>query len=166
MFKKDDAVYLKEDPSVVGMVKSVDLEKGTCRVVWVDSVSVEEASDLRPADLPHYRYVNNAENDVLIQRKRQREKWTIEHDAEHKDGSLAAVASSLAHPNTRFHAPCGCREAMCPCMSLTFSEEWTPPAPEWAKSLFLKHDRRQRLVIAAALILAEIERIDRETAKS
>jgi hypothetical protein len=136
MFKKDDAVYLKEDPSVVGMVKSVDLEKGTCRIVWAQSVSVEAVADLRPADLPHYCFVNKVEYDVLIERKRQRAKWTVEHDAEHKNESLSAVASSLAHPLTHFVERCG-----------------------W-------HDRRQRLVIAAALILAEIERIDREAAKS
>lgn len=83
---------------------------------------------------------NTAIVDVLIERTKQLKKWTPNHDDEHKDGELADAAAELAHverPGTDVFAP------------------------EWATDLRQKHERRQQLVIAAALILAEIERLDR-----
>lgn len=103
--------------------------------------------------------MTKAEIDVIGERGRQRVKWKPEHDDDHKNGELSSVASSLAHPKTHFTEPCGCREAFCP--HTGFVVDWTPPAPGWVAKLFLENDRRERLVISAALILAEIERMDR-----
>lgn len=84
--------------------------------------------------------VDVAARDVLAEREKQRTKWSAEHDDEHADGSLAAAASVLAHPE----------------VDGVFG-------PDWAFDLRVKYDNddRTRRVIAAALLLAEIERLDR-----
>ena len=92
--------------------------------------------------------------DVLAERRRQVEVegWTPEHDDEHSLGEMAALAAFYAVPD-------GVREwdfsgtgygdtlaeALLP-------SGWTARAGE---------DRRRDLVKAGALILAEIERLDR-----
>lgn len=83
--------------------------------------------------------------DVVAERLRQvsQEGWTVQHDDEHSHGELANAAAVYANP-----------------------EVWNvfgatgigwPWAPEWYKPT----GRRRDLVKAAALLLAEIERMDR-----
>jgi hypothetical protein len=108
--------------------------------------------------------IPKARHDVLIERARQIAKWGDAHDDEHDDEALPAVASYLANPRVRPpNPPCGCREAMCE--HIGWFEPYEIPAPDWARGLWHANDRRERLVIAAALILAEIERMDRATAR-
>lgn len=81
--------------------------------------------------------------DVLNEREKQRRMWGDEHDdREHPDGQLADVAAFLAHSWSHFDAP------------------------EWGQVLWHKHrhDRRRQLIIAAALCIAEAERLDRAAA--
>ncbi|HYF25939.1 MAG TPA: hypothetical protein VD931_09395 [Baekduia sp.] len=108
--------------------------------------------------------LTGAAADVVAERQRQRQKWGDEHDDEHTNGALAATAAVLAHPQAP-PPPCGCREALCP-----HTPVLPPPepirAPDWAHPLRWRHDRRRQLVIAAALIIAEIERLDRSAAPS
>ncbi len=86
--------------------------------------------------------VDVAVRDVLAERAKQRAKWTDGHDDRHDDGSLAAAAAVLAHPET---------EGLF--------------GPGWAFDLREKRqNERERCVISAALLLAEIERRDRRTA--
>lgn len=92
-----------------------------------------------------------AARDVLAERHRQisAEGWTPEHDDEHSKGQLAAAGGcyalfSDAYPNAK----------QCPA-------EW-PWDAEWWKPT----DYRRDLVKAGALILAEIERLDRAAAAS
>jgi hypothetical protein len=96
--------------------------------------------------------------DVLTERRRQIsvEGWTPEHDDEHVSDELAALAAFYAMPpaardwdasSTGYGPRLG--DAILPC-------DWEANGKE----------RRQELVIAAALILAEIERIDRAIAKA
>lgn len=89
--------------------------------------------------------------DVVAERTRQRaeEGWTEKHDDAHTDGSLARAAA---------------------CYILT--DDWPGPGiPDsvhrhwprsWSWSWYKPKDRRRDLVRAGALILAEIERLDRE----
>jgi hypothetical protein len=86
--------------------------------------------------------------DVLSERKRQMrdEGWTPEHDDAHDRGELSAAAACYAHFG--WVRP---RNGMAP-------TEW-PWSDEWWKPT----DRRRDLVKAAALLLAEIERLDRLT---
>lgn len=84
-----------------------------------------------------------AARDVLAERQRQisAEGWTPEHDDEHRDGSMALAASCYA------------------CASAGFDDaarDWP-----WSDDWFKPSSPRRDLIKAGALILAEIERIDR-----
>lgn len=103
------------------------------------------------------KYWNAAVADVLNERARQVEVegWTAEHDDKHSDGSLALAAACYAS-NAATWANKGTpklREKY-PLLSLSFRWPW---AREWWKP----KSQRQDLVRSAALILAEIERLDR-----
>ncbi|CZY46179.1 ead/Ea22-like family protein [Enterobacter asburiae] len=91
---------------------------------------------------------NHALLDVISERQRQRsiEGWTSEHDDAYQNSELADAAACYAinAHNQGFSTP----------------EHW-PWAPEWWK----QSGPRRDLVKAGALILAEIERIDRAAGK-
>ena len=107
--------------------------------------------------------------DVANERVRQvtAEGYTLEHDDEHIDGSIASVASCYALPplkrlmaKMRFPRDVG-RSADEP---VIVRDEVAVPInwpQSWHGSAWKARDRRRELVIAGALILAEIERIDR-----
>jgi len=90
-----------------------------------------------------------AANDVLAERERQKsaEGWTPEHDDEHDDGSLAQAAACYLLNAQSIPFSCG------------NSTIWP-----WAREWWKPKDRRRDLVRAGALILAEIERLDRAAA--
>lgn len=90
-----------------------------------------------------------ASHAVLIERERQREKegWTPEHDDQHRKGELAAAAACYAGFSDAYPNP-GKAPYFWP-----FDAAWWKPS-----------DYRRDLVKAAALILAEIERLDRAEA--
>ena len=83
--------------------------------------------------------------DIAIERKRQvnKEGWTSQHDDQHIDGSLAIVAAYYATRSAN-------------CFQVDWPDSW---GNFYDKSD--KHDRRRKLVIAGALIAAEIDRLDR-----
>ncbi len=107
--------------------------------------------------------------DIAAERQRQidAEGWTVEHDDEHSDGSLALAAACYAEgPSGRSRVAkitgdvsggrgdtpvWGVRKVLVPVM---WPQTW---CPSWWKP----KDRRQDLVRAGALIVAEIERLDR-----
>jgi len=94
--------------------------------------------------------------DVLAERRRQieAEGWTPEHDDQHIDGGMnvAAACYALANrPRTGGQM-----------VNLHDLWRWTGWAPSW----FKPRDPRSNLIRAGALILAEIERLDRVTAKA
>lgn len=77
------------------------------------------------------------------QRQREQEGWTEKHDDQHTDGSLAqAAACYVAHAARRLPLP----------WPTSWHSNWDKRA---------KHSSRRCLIIAAALIVAEIERRDR-----
>lgn len=78
---------------------------------------------------------------ITAERKRQidAEGWTPEHDDAHADGALADAAACYAM---------GRRTALWP-----WSTDWWKPSPD---------DRVRDLVKAGALIVAEIERLQRD----
>ena len=90
-----------------------------------------------------------AATDVLAERKRQIEVegWTAEHDDKHADGEIALAASAYAY------ATAGFDDRSRPYLQ----PGWWP----WATTWFKPTSRRRDLVKAGALILAEIERLDR-----
>lgn len=98
--------------------------------------------------------MSTAIEDVIAERQRQMavEGWTPEHDDEHDDGNLAAAGAAYAvnaadqlHPYSQGD---GGNEQ--PIMWPWDAEWWKPKNP------------RRDLVRAAALIIAEIEKIDRQ----
>lgn len=88
-----------------------------------------------------------AVSDVIAERRRQvdEEGCTPEHDDEHTFEELAAAAA--------------CYATACP--STPMPIDWPWDAKWWKPK-----DRRRNLVRAAALLLAEIERVDRAALKS
>lgn len=90
---------------------------------------------------------------VVAERQRQvtAEGWTPEHDDEHADGSMADAAGCYA-----LHAHDTAKDG-----AKNFVPAWWPWDPEWYK----RSSPRGDLVKAGALILAEIERIDRAADK-
>jgi len=74
-------------------------------------------------------------------RQKRAEGWTADHDAKHEDQELAVVAACYAANGT--YAP-----------AIDWPETW---ASEWDKRK--KHNREKQLAIAAALCMAEIDRL-------
>lgn len=93
--------------------------------------------------------ITDAARDVLLERARQesQEGWTPTHDDEHSDGALAKAAACYAISTAM--------DAEAPPPWWPFDEEWWKP-----------QDRRRNLVRAGALILAELERLDRAALKT
>ena len=97
-------------------------------------------------------FTSNALDDIANERKRQitTEGWTPEHDDAHTTGELAiaagcyAIGSQLSGERDR-----------------VFARYWP-----WHKAWWKPDTARRMLVKAGALIVAEIERIDRAAAKS
>jgi hypothetical protein len=89
--------------------------------------------------------VAEAARDVLAERARQvsAEGWTPEHDDQHDMGQLASAA--------------GCYAMFTEAFPVGDPVKFWPWAADWWKPT----DRRRNLVKAGALILAEIERLDR-----
>ena len=83
--------------------------------------------------------------DVLAERRRQieAEGWTPEHDDEHSVGELAKAAACYV------------------LVSAGFNPDATINVWPWHRLWWKPSDKRRNLVKAGALILAEIERLDR-----
>jgi hypothetical protein len=100
--------------------------------------------------------------EIAAERRRQVEVegWSLDHDDEHTDGSLAGAAAAYALLSTvtdradlavlEQHGADG--------MTYEMKAAWPK---SWDTSWFKPKGRRRDLVRAAALIVAEIERLDR-----
>lgn len=97
--------------------------------------------------------LNKASADVLAERARQisAEGWTHEHDDAHAPGEMADAAAAYAH---------AAATRMDDAHSGTFNLYPAKPWP-WDVKWWKPGEPRHMLVKAAALLLAEIERIDR-----
>lgn len=92
-------------------------------------------------------------NAINYERERQQteEGWTRDHDDHHASGHMANAAAYYAlTPDLRNGS------VIAQPLNHIWPWDWA-----WFKP---KHDRRQQLVIAGALIVAEIERLDRAAA--
>lgn len=99
--------------------------------------------------------MSQATVDVMAERIRQihGEGWTEEHDDAHGGGELSAAGASYA-----LHAA--------DTLSASFAPDPDVPGTwPWEESWWKPKDPRRDLVRAAALIIAEIERMDREAAR-
>ena len=94
--------------------------------------------------------------EIRAERARQRSKWTAAHDDGHRDGALAYMAAELAVEHTDVDLDCD-----------RSSHDPRGQQDRDAWGLIEKNpDPRRRLVIAAALLVAEIERLDRAMARA
>lgn len=104
---------------------------------------------------------------IAAERRRQVEKegWSAEHDDEHESGDLAMAAALYAAPEPLYRVK----------VDAQGSVKWTDPWPWWDVDLTYgahrtrvpawdkraTHPRLRQLVIAGALIAAEIDRLQR-----
>lgn len=101
-----------------------------------------------------------ATRDVLAERQRQIsvEGWHAKHDDEHEDGSLALAAACYAS-NAATWIQSGRFVPRADYTKLSPGARWP-----WLAKWWKPKNERQDLVRAGALILAEIERLDRRAA--
>jgi len=115
------------------------------------SRALRAALSARPTTAPDTRVVTDAERDVIAERQRQisAENWTPEHDDTHSRGGMAVAAACYALSSAGWS-----RTAIWEIWPKAWGVNWFKPtytAP------------RRDLVKAGALIIAEIERLDRAT---
>ncbi|HBW9954638.1 TPA: hypothetical protein MFX73_04400 [Klebsiella pneumoniae] len=127
----------------------VAAKNGCCHTLFPDDclalVEALEKAQQRIAELES-RTVTAAAAAVLAERKRQvaAEGWTPGHDDEYEHGELADAAGCYALSSELFDCA------------------GEPPRPwPWPDEWWKPTNRRRDLVKAGALILAEIERLDR-----
>lgn len=125
---------------------SFDLTSYGIRLQDVEKVADDIFSALLPEATAPVVSEPVAWRDVAAERQRQKdvEGWTPEHDDEHIDGSLALAAGAYAIASASATKP----------FYWPWDERWWKPT-----------NRRRNLVKAGALILAEIERLDRTALK-
>jgi hypothetical protein len=95
----------------------------------------------------------SAIDDVAAERERQKavEGWTPEHDDGHTDGSLSTAARAYLHHAAHYTGA----------SAFGYVNSEPPSFWPWDREWWKPKDRRRDLVRAAALIVAEIERLDR-----
>lgn len=108
--------------------------------------------------------MSKAINDVLAERQRQidQEGWTESHDDQHDDRSLAAAAACYAKQYVgRAWLLESFDDGAIRYQADKISGDWPD---SWAEAWWKPKNPRRDLVRAAALLIAEIERIDRQEA--
>lgn len=107
--------------------------------------------------------------EIAAERERQKavEGWDDEHDDEHGDDALAIAAACYALPDSLRHCQPRIEQREIGMRGLadppTYEKVCTiaPSIWPWAGWWWKPNDRRRDLIRAAALIAAEIERLDR-----
>jgi hypothetical protein len=137
-------------PSGASIVWRCDLVKAVAELIQLRAyrghIKAERARGQQAGEL------TNAAHDVLAERRRQveAEGWTPEHDDQHRESSMSYAAACYALEGTP--------AARAKTVIIERLWEWTG----WSWFAWWKpKSRRQNLVRATALLLAEIERIDR-----
>ena len=93
--------------------------------------------------------MTHAELDVLAEREKQRARWSADHDDHHDAGELGVRAAELLVDGTDAHVVDQYDDADAWGLVRRYGCRAASPDP------------RRALVVAAALALAELERIDR-----
>ncbi|MBA8034766.1 ead/Ea22-like family protein [Citrobacter freundii] len=144
--------------TVLALLDELEAEQRICST-WRKTAEANseklEAAEKRIAEL-EARAFNHAILDVAAERQRQvsAEGWTPAHDDQHRNNDMAFAAACYA-----FHAAAASwdlEDDGVPYDSHPVPKNW-PWEPDWWKPT----DPRRDLVKAGALIIAEIERIDR-----
>jgi hypothetical protein len=146
--------YAQRQHFVLADSDAWDTVSGEPANFWEDeanTATVEDGSIARIALEGLESMPTQAAVDVLAERRRhiEVEGWTPEHDDRHRHDSMSIAAACYALNDT------GSR-----IVNAGWLWQWTG----WADSWFKPRDKRSNLVRAGALILAEIERLDRAAA--
>lgn len=115
------------------------------------------------------RFLAKATRDVVDERVRQMEKlqWSPAHDDEHTDESLALVAAMYALPSSArvMEKRAFDRDVGRSAGEVVLVKDWVEVPTLWPQSwhgsAWKPKERRRDLVRAAALLIAEIQRLDR-----
>jgi hypothetical protein len=163
------AIQRARDTWLCGVADAVETLDATILVDEEDAKLFKAAALLRLGNMLKPTYLPNlaasptppvqpdltaAARDVLAERQRQisTKGWTPEHDDKHNDGSLSVAAACYALTNVACARPSA--------LSTRYLATWVG----WGAGWFKPFNRRRDLIKAGALILAEIERLDRLTA--
>lgn len=127
------------------------------------SNAIDEILTRRAADSAE---VTEAARDVLAERERQKtiEGWTPEHDDDHRGGQMAAAAAAYAwHASLPDHKlpSMGSPDSFLRFIWRHIWPSYGTAYGAWDDHWWKPTNRRRNLVKAGALILAEIERLDR-----
>lgn len=98
--------------------------------------------------------------EIATERERQTRVfgWTPEHDDKHTKGEMAKAAACYAlSASINKHARSVCEQDWSPWWDCIFLKRYWPWHPKWWRP----EGRRVELIKAAALIVAELERVDR-----
>lgn len=109
--------------------------------------------------------MSKALEDVVAERRRQvdEEGWTSDHDDGFVSGELAFAASCYALVGAHEYREDGIRIEPNPNVeAVSCIQRWWP----WDRKWWKPKDKRRNLVKAGALIVAEIERLDRMTGET
>ncbi len=137
-----------------------DYSGGAMTTIWR---AMHEAAPDAPDDTARLRErvarleAENVLAEIGAERMRQIavEGWTPEHDDQHSNHEMAVAAACYAAPGARDGFNVGNRP-----------RNKILPFWPWSLNWWRSKDRRSDLVKAAALIVAEIERLDRATARA
>ncbi|MEB1023137.1 hypothetical protein VC940_22780 [Citrobacter freundii] len=143
----DTYVYNMQDPADDCVAWKPELSKLLCDGQLLDVViEAYQSARQRIVELETGQ-LTTASRDVLAERQRQisMEGWKLEHDDEHCNGELAMAAVCYINETGTVNRNGG--------------KPWGWP---WDASWWKPKNRRRNLVKAGALILAEIERLDRD----
>lgn len=124
---------------------------------------MEFGRDMHQFFRAHLARASTPITEIAAERERQKsgEGWTTTHDDEHSEGQMADAAACYAATKPAFHKAWLERSPM--------EDRGDTPAPRliqhslwpWDARWWKPKDRRRDLVRAGALIIAEIERLDR-----
>jgi hypothetical protein len=144
---------------VSGFVVTTETREKTCHICKGKGYVPTDYNELRTAAIALHAQVAQLEGDagrycwpviraVAVERLRQMESegWSREHDDEHTDGALAIAAACLAVAGTDAH------------VAYPELADDSERADIWGLVEKHGHDRQRNLIIATALLVAEIER--------
>jgi hypothetical protein len=128
---------------------------------------VRKEGEKSMSETPLTEGTQTAIQDVIAERNRQKSQkgWTSEHDDEHDSGELATAAACYALPDEKreirpFNVVRDIGRSVGESILIT-GVDVVPRLWPWDAEWWKPKDRRRDLVRAAALLIAEIERIDR-----
>jgi hypothetical protein len=93
--------------------------------------------------------------EIEEERRKHKSKWSPEHDDGYEDDELAFAAACFAAPETLY------RKRLYRSVGLSYSDPWPFDSHSSTNNAKFGKTRRNQLILAVVMIIAEIERLDR-----